>query len=240
VSSRRCRRFVDLLLCIPSAAAVLALVSGQGFAENAEQSRGCFEATLEQSRGPIRRIVLDLENKKLMVEQWGLAHAPFFDDGMDCGAGDNNELSCSVVCDGGGMTATRRPDGRMTLRSSGMRMKIALDSLLPTPAEAGGGSFGGTYTVAPVPEETCRTAFAADRLAAIALRPGDFSPRVKSLEKALSNLGYFAQQPDWYFTDATADALRAFQRFVGLEPTGVGDGKTVAKLRLLSVLRGGC
>jgi hypothetical protein len=203
-------------------------------------SQACFELEFDQPRQPIRRIVLDLDSKDLMVEEWGLSRAPFFDAGMDCNDAGQGKLECSIVCDGGGLSITKRGN-RVELKAERLRLSDKLDTLLSERNEASSsGAFDGAYTLVPAPEATCRTAFGPDRPGQTALRPGDFSPRVESLEKALSNLGFFPQQPDWYFTGVTADAVRAFQRFAGLQPTGLSDAKTVAKLRLLSVLRGGC
>jgi Putative peptidoglycan binding domain len=238
--ARACARtLIGFLGCSMSVASVLALGPATRLAAE-PTSQACFELKFDQPRQPIRRIVLDLDSKDLMVEEWGLSRAPFFDAGMTCKEADQGRLECSIECDGGQLSIAQR-ENRVELSASHLRLSDKLDTMLSARNEAGSsGALDGTYVLAPAPQATCRTAFGPDRPGQTALRPGDFSPRVESLQKALSNLGFFSQQPDWYFTGVTADAVRAFQRFAGLQPTGQSDAKTIAKLRLLSLLRGGC
>jgi hypothetical protein len=202
-------------------------------------SGACFEGTFGASHGSVRQIVLDFKVRKLMVSHWGMAHAPYRDDGLECTESQGN-LSCGEACDGGHLSVKRRGDRGLDLEAGGLRLTIEFESFLPVVDEAGGGVLRGKYTLQPAPDQTCTKAFSPERPVLTALRAGDFSPRVQRVEQALSNLGYFSQQPDWYFTGATADALRSFQRFAGLNPTGIADAETTAKLRLFSVLRGGC
>lgn len=53
------------------------------------------------------------------------------------------------------------------------------------------------------------------------LNVGDTGKQVKDLQQALKELGYFKATPDGIFTEATADAVAAFQKAQGLDADGI-------------------
>lgn len=232
--------------CIRTLVALVVLSSIAGASKSHAQAQpapaaapACFEAKFDRSQGPIRRMLFS--DGRLMLTQWGVPNAIYRDEYMTCTDGQNGALSCQVACDGGRVTIADRSDGGVDVQSTHLRLIAKFDSSLLV-EDADGASLRGAFKLGRVPASVCEEAFARelDPDAGVALRAGDFSPRVKRLEQSLSSLGYFSQQPDWYFTGATAEALRAFQRFARIEPTGLADATTFRKLRLLAGVSGGC
>ena len=64
----------------------------------------------------------------------------------------------------------------------------------------------------------------------ITLRRGDENARVKDMQRRLAELNYYSGRHDGYFGKNTYEAVRAFQRKVGLEATGVADPTTLKEL----------
>ena len=62
------------------------------------------------------------------------------------------------------------------------------------------------------------------------LRPGASGNEVKQMQQALKNQGYFTGVVDGYFGDATENAVKAFQRYNGLQVDGVAGPATLRTL----------
>lgn len=201
----------------------------------------CYVADFPQGPDGIKRIMLDLSDRRLTVEYWGLPTIAFGDEGMWCSVGARRAW-CTVDCDGGNSTFVLRPDGKV-IASIGTRFISNMSSLLQHKFDADGTSIRGAFTLSPEPKSYCEDRnplMQSRRLANLQLSPGDMAPLVERLEQNLSELGFFAERPDYYFTRDTADALTAFQRSVGLPVTGIADTETFTRLGLLAVLGGGC
>ena len=56
--------------------------------------------------------------------------------------------------------------------------------------------------------------------------------RFKMQQNILNTLGYRVDRTDGYFDKSTQEAVKAFQKDSGIEPTGVIDGKTAGDLTL--------
>jgi len=201
----------------------------------------CYVADFPQGPDGIKRIMLDLSERRLTVEYWGLPTIAFGDEGMWCNVGERRAW-CSVDCDGGNSTFALRADGKV-IAHIGTRFISNMSSLLRHKFDADGTRIRGVFTLAPHPKSYCEDRnplMQSRRLANLQLSPGDMAPLVERLEQNLSELGFFAEIPDYYFTRDTGDALIAFQRSVGLKVTGVADTETFVRLGLLAVLGGGC
>src|SRR5262249_2047152 len=113
---------------------------------------------------------------------------------------------------------------------------------LPVVQKSAGGWLEGTFLLEPKSNDVCFVARVQPTITEIPLRAGDYSPRVETLEKALSDLGYFLGNPEWYFTEDTRNAVRNYQWSRGLPATGIADRETLNTLYLeQAVSRGaGC
>lgn len=56
--------------------------------------------------------------------------------------------------------------------------------------------------------------------------------RISEIQKALAKNGSYAGEPSGKWDDATVDAMKKFQEFHGLNPTGKVDAKTLQQLGL--------
>ncbi|MBR0465077.1 MAG: protein kinase [Clostridia bacterium] len=97
----------------------------------------------------------------------------------------------------------------------------------PTPVPTGTPTPVPTDTPTPVPTDTPTPASALTP----SLQKGDRGDEVLKLQRRLTELGYQVEdQADGIYGAYTADAVYAFQRAVGLPPTGTADPETAALL----------
>lgn len=64
-----------------------------------------------------------------------------------------------------------------------------------------------------------------------ALRPGDKGENVKQLQRVLRLLGHYDGEVDGSYGPRTTDAVKAFQKAIGLNPDGVAGPETLEALR---------
>lgn len=67
------------------------------------------------------------------------------------------------------------------------------------------------------------------------LRPGDKGEKVQRLQRILKLLGHYGGELDGSYGPQTTEAVKAFQKAVGLEPDGVAGPKTLEALRKAKV-----
>ena len=72
--------------------------------------------------------------------------------------------------------------------------------------------------------------FAQKYAHAVEYAEGNIGEEVSVLQQALRDLGYFSQECDGVFGDATRAAVERFQQANGLNPTGICDGSTQLRL----------
>lgn len=65
-----------------------------------------------------------------------------------------------------------------------------------------------------------------------AAEPGQSGPQVMVLQQRLNSLGYWAGTPDGSYGHVTSQAVMAFQKWAGLERTGIADQATVDALEV--------
>ena len=103
-----------------------------GCAQSSVSRPICFETQLPEANGPIKRILLDMKEKSLLVEEWGMARARFVQENMQCKQGGSpNKWSCSVMeCDnaGGGTSITRLGNGNIRLELEALITYLQWDS----------------------------------------------------------------------------------------------------------------
>ena len=83
----------------------------------------------------------------------------------------------------------------------------------------------------PAPIELVFETTAAPTATAWALRRGDQSDTVKSLQKRLIALGYLSGSADGAYGENTETAVKAFQRAAGLNQTGICDVETATRMK---------
>ncbi|WP_316195624.1 MULTISPECIES: peptidoglycan-binding domain-containing protein [unclassified Bradyrhizobium] len=228
------------------AMAIVSGVTGVAAAENDAQKdatavdEACFAASYEKSHGPVKKIFLRGRDRALAIELWGVPHMWLFTAPMlPCGKAGAN-LDCTIECDGGHFFIAFDKAGHARVSTKRLSMIPFLDTAVPGSVDADEIRNTGVYDLATAPPEICTTAFDIAGRAGAVLRAGDFTPRVLSLERMLSELGYFAEVPDWYFTAKTEASLRLFQKAMGLNETGVADDSTMRLLRSEAKRGEGC
>ena len=82
----------------------------------------------------------------------------------------------------------------------------------------------GTATVAV--QQKLFSKYAPEYSGYITLQRGDDNARVKALQRRLKELGYYTDSVDGYFGKNTLDAVKKFQRAVGLTANGIADPVT--------------
>jgi hypothetical protein len=198
----------------------------------------CYEAVVTATPSEVRRIVVDAGKLAIRVEFQGASRIPYFSAGQ-CKRGAGGAITCQAECDGGSVLMTRAGN-RLSLKTDRYALTAQIESALPFPMEADGGTLEGAFNLEPVDARVCARAFDSSEASGSELQRGDFSPRVRQLRKYLSDLGFLSQRPDWYFDAATEAAMRTFQRAAGLPASGVADQPTFVRLRLAAQMRGGC
>ncbi|WP_456724612.1 MULTISPECIES: peptidoglycan-binding domain-containing protein [unclassified Bradyrhizobium] len=150
-------------------------------------------------------------------------------------------MDCQVECNGGHFYLAFDKAGRAHISTKRVAMISLLETAVPVSSVADVIWNTGTYDLETASEQTCTVAFdMTTRTRGPPLRAGEFTPRVLGLERMLSELGYFAEVPDWYFTAQTETALRLFQKAMGLPETGVADESTIRLLRSEAKRGEGC
>jgi hypothetical protein len=205
---------------------------------NTPPKRVCYESAIPADKSTIRRILVDVERLDIRVEFEGASKVPYFSDGS-CEKRAGGKIHCSAICDGGNVDMAVAGT-TLNLMTKGFALAAEIESALPMPADADRNSFSGSFTLKAVDAEVCEAAFVFERMPVLLLQRGDFTPRVARVKKYLADLGYFAQPADWYFDAKTESAVLAFQRAVGLSPSGVVDEPTNAKLKIAAETFGGC
>ena len=158
-----------------------------------------------------------------------------------CEFPEDGAVVCGLDCDGGRITLMRTGDGLLAEFSNRRVESVRMESVVTAlgAMEADGAVMNGSFFLKPAPEAVCQ---ASDKLAQpLLMEPGDLYPAVKRLEKYLLVGGYFADAPDWYYTAETAEAVKLFQREIGIEPTGKTDRNLLALIGVhASYAFGGC
>ncbi len=118
---------------------------------------------------------------------------------------------------------------------------VAVGLLLAVLAAAGvfsGGShevttISSTVATTPATTSTPTTTAASKPVPAptTTLKPGDTGNQVKVLQRALASLGFSTGTPDGDYGPATEEAVKKFQRSVGLDDDGVVGSKTLQALK---------
>jgi hypothetical protein len=198
----------------------------------------CYEERIKTDTSDVQRVVVDLDTFDARFEFGGGSKVPYFLQAM-CKREKGRIIKCNVECDGGHATM-ELVGGKLNFDSDGINLDASIETALHMVDDSDSFRLAGSFTLNPVPEQVCTAAFAAEGRNVTSLQRGDFSPRVLRVEKYLADLGYLVQRPDWYFDRASEEAVSAFQRSAGLPVSGIADGRTIAKLRLVTQLRGGC
>lgn len=200
----------------------------------------CFAGNYEKSHGPVKEIFLRGRDRALAIELWGVPHLRLFTAPVLPCKKNGANLDCETECDGGHFFLAFDKTGHARVSTKRLSMIPFLDTAVPGSVDADEIRNTGVYDLATAPQEICTTAFDMAGRAGAVLRAGDFTPRVLSLERMLSELGYFAEVPDWYFTARTEASLRLFQKAMGLSETGVADDSTMRLLRSATKRGEGC
>lgn len=105
--------------------------------------------------------------------------------------------------------------------------------------DADGVQLYGKWRLRPADPSVCREL--ETKAPEMAFTAGDLHPRVEQLEIYLLAGGYFLHGPDMVFDAATATAVRAYQRDVGLPETGEVDRDLLRRIGVDAILAiGGC
>lgn len=158
-----------------------------------------------------------------------------------CDFPSDGPTQCQLDCDGGRIHLMMAGDGLLVTFSHRRIESIRMESVTTHAGigEADGVILDGRFYLEPAPKTACE---ASENLAQpLHLEPGDLYPAVKRLESYLLVGGYFADAPDWYYTAETAEAVEAFQREVGLQPTGTTDRDLLKRIGIHATYAfGGC
>jgi hypothetical protein len=201
--------------------------------------QGCYSESFDEAHGPVKNVFLRDHDRAVVIELWGVPHLRLFTIPESCKA-HGAVVECFMICDGGNLSITIDKNRHAHLITQRARMAPMVDTAVPLSSGYDDVVNSGTYDLAPAPSQTCTTAFDFTIQNGAALHAGDFNPRVESVERMLSELGYFAERPDWYFNAQTERALREFQRAMNLSETGEADQFTIRRLREQSAAGDGC
>lgn len=202
------------------------------------ESGQCMTLHNDRKDGPIKDMAVQLQNDVISISftEWDVPNT-VFETRAGCTLA-NGKLECQIDCDGGHVTVSAAPDGAWELDSSLLYSMTGSDSLFSVQGVSDVASLLGKFRVArDTQNKLCR--MAPDRVF-VGLAPGDISPRVKRAEKLLSRLGLLLEFPDTVYDEATAEAVRRFQRQYGLAQTGIIDEPTSQALVSAGFVGTGC
>jgi hypothetical protein len=168
-----------------------------------------YEVVLPSEDSDVRRVVVDARELDIRVEFQGASKVPFFSGG-ECTRGAAGLISCSAECDGGSVLMSRAGNG-LSLKAQQFALVANVESGLPSPQGADRGTFSGSFNLKKVDARVCETAFNSRSTDVGDLQRGDFSPKVRRVGKYLSDLGFLAQKPDWYFDGSMENSVRAIR-----------------------------
>jgi hypothetical protein len=220
------------------AVVLLGLVPPIAQAADKFETGKCMTLQNDRKAGPVKDMAVQLQDDmiRLSFTEWDVPNTTF-QTSAKCYRVDG-KLECQIDCDGGHVTVTSKRDGSWELDSSLNYAMTGSGSLFTVQPDPDVASLLGKFKVSR-DDRNKQCTVSADHVFA-ALQPGDISSRVQRAEKLLSRLGLLLEFPDTIYDEATAVAVRRFQRQYGLAQTGIIDEPTSAALVSAGFVGTGC
>ncbi|BCG87090.1 hypothetical protein MesoLj113c_32000 [Mesorhizobium sp. 113-3-9] len=202
------------------------------------ESGQCMTLHNDRKDGPVKDMAVQLQDDIIRISftEWDVPNTEF-ETSAKCYL-VKGKLECQIDCDGGHVTVSSTPDGAWDLDSTLLYSMTGSESLFTVQPGPDIASLVGKFRVSR-DEGNKQCKVLPDHVFA-ALQPGDISPRVKRAERLLSRLGLLLEFPDTVYDEATAEAVRRFQRQYGLTQTGIIDEPTSAALVSAGFVGTGC
>ncbi|MBN9217670.1 MAG: peptidoglycan-binding protein [Mesorhizobium sp.] len=220
------------------AMALLGLVPEIARAADKFESGQCMTLHNDRKDGPVKDMAVQLQDDIISISftEWDVPNTEF-QTSAKCYP-QKGKLECQIDCDGGHVTVSAAPDGAWELDSSLLYSMTGSESLFAVQGVSDTAFLLGKFRVArDTQNKLCR--MSPDRVF-VGLAPGDISPRVERAEKLLSRLGLLLEFPDTVYDEATAEAVRRFQRQYGLAQSGIIDEPTSQALVSAGFVGTGC
>jgi hypothetical protein len=202
----------------------------------------CMTLHNEREDGPIKDMAVQIDRADradfihISFTEWDVPNILFDTRAICSDKGD--QLFCNIDCDGGSVTVSAASNDTWKLDAQHLNYAmIGPESLFAADAPDAG-SLTGSFSVKKAEgDKLCR---AAPDIVFVAIEPGDISPRVQRAERLLNRLGHLLEFPDTVYDEATAEAVRRFQRQYDLMETGSIDQATSDALSSVGFAGGGC
>lgn len=192
----------------------------------------------ERIDGPIKDMAAVIDHRDVLTIQFTEWDVPnmVFSSGASCRKSEGG-MVCSLDCDGGTITVSAAPGGWNLVTKHFNYSLNGPESLFAAEAPDFGWLVGTFHLKRKSDDKSCKV---SPDYIFVAIEPGDISPRVQRAENLLNQLGQLLEFPDTVYDDATAEAVRRFQRQQGISPTGSIDEATSSALVSAGFAGGGC